>query len=75
MVGIATNNPRQVPHKPPPTVNLIQATMPADATLKSPNVCANCKARKKRCDKSLPRCRYCAEYHAASTPTEDWNTR
>ncbi|KAJ5958828.1 uncharacterized protein N7479_005978 [Penicillium vulpinum] len=44
--------------------------MPAAATLKSLNVCANCKARKKRCDKSLPRCRYCAEYHAASTPTE-----
>ncbi|KAL2828476.1 hypothetical protein BDW59DRAFT_170962 [Aspergillus cavernicola] len=26
------------------------------------NVCANCKARKKRCDKSLPRCRYCADH-------------
>ncbi|KAJ5415096.1 hypothetical protein N7465_003791 [Penicillium sp. CMV-2018d] len=36
--------------------------MSAAATLKSPNVCANCKARKKRCDKSLPRCRYCDDH-------------
>ncbi|KAL3479657.1 hypothetical protein BJX99DRAFT_66935 [Aspergillus californicus] len=30
--------------------------------VRAANVCANCKARKKRCDKSLPRCRYCAEH-------------
>lgn len=42
--------------------------MPAVDTLKSSNVCANCKARKKRCDKSLPRCRYCAEYYVAAAP-------
>ncbi|PLB44284.1 hypothetical protein P170DRAFT_480047 [Aspergillus steynii IBT 23096] len=32
---------------------------------RAPNVCANCKARKKRCDKSLPRCRYCADRNLA----------
>ncbi|KAJ5553305.1 hypothetical protein N7494_002683 [Penicillium frequentans] len=35
--------------------------MPAAEGSKSSKVCANCKARKKRCDKSLPRCRYCAD--------------
>ncbi|KAL4788378.1 hypothetical protein BJX76DRAFT_344998 [Aspergillus varians] len=29
---------------------------------KAAHVCASCKARKKRCDKSLPRCRYCADH-------------
>ncbi|KAJ5925397.1 hypothetical protein N7454_008036 [Penicillium verhagenii] len=56
-------------------VNFIEGTMPAAAALKSPNVCANCKARKKRCDKSLPRCRYCTEYRAAPAEPDGWNTR
>ncbi|PYH42141.1 uncharacterized protein BP01DRAFT_142088 [Aspergillus saccharolyticus JOP 1030-1] len=29
-------------------------------TAKAPNVCLACKARKRRCDKSLPRCHFCA---------------
>ncbi|CAI7563961.1 unnamed protein product [Penicillium viridicatum] len=37
-------------HSRKSTVNFIEAIMSAAATLKSPNVCANCKARNKRCD-------------------------
>ncbi|PYH87815.1 hypothetical protein BO71DRAFT_436350 [Aspergillus ellipticus CBS 707.79] len=36
--------------------------MPQLDSSKAANVCANCKARKKRCDKALPRCRYCADH-------------
>ncbi|KAH9907524.1 hypothetical protein F4778DRAFT_545186 [Xylariomycetidae sp. FL2044] len=34
---------------------------------KAGNVCVNCKARKKRCDKTLPKCRYCAEHQIPCT--------
>jgi hypothetical protein len=29
------------------------------------NVCVHCKARKKKCDKALPTCGYCARYIVA----------
>ncbi|OJK03622.1 hypothetical protein ASPACDRAFT_111479 [Aspergillus aculeatus ATCC 16872] len=34
----------------------------ADIPTKAANVCLTCKIRKKRCDKSLPSCRYCADH-------------
>ncbi|KAL2837353.1 hypothetical protein BJY01DRAFT_221080 [Aspergillus pseudoustus] len=33
--------------------------MPSDHSLPAPNVCVNCKARKKKCDKASPSCGYC----------------